>query len=652
MLQRILIQWNIIWKCFIKGFLFFSTVLLLERIVFLILYIDSWKNFSAYAIEVLWLGFRFSIQTTFFMALGLTIATHLFRLFSKQTIVFRSAWVKLTLAITSVLFICRIAFYDNFQSHFNYFLFQGQHENIQSLFQSVGGVKTYLFLLIIGCVFYLISYALWLISERFFNQKTFRLSNLLSLKNTGILGLVLIVIICFLSRYGGSLRSADRIRWENLDRTPSVFLNELILDDYQALIRARKQRNAMIYSSQQYATKEKILEYGLLLKDDQNIGPFQSLDDYLIRKAKGNKIPKPNHIFVIISESYGQWPLFDSYKQWHLADQMKKLIDEPNTVWIRNLLPNGNFTHFALTGIVGGTIGLNEAATYANESYREAFSTGIASNLKPLGYKTQFWYGGPGSWHQVRQYVLAQGFDFFYGSGELGLALDNAWGIDDHRLYSEILQQTQANESVLNVILTTSNHPPFSINLEKEGIDIEKIRQNLPKNIQNDNKLVAKLAHFYYADREMANFIAKMREKHPDSLFIVMGDHSTRLDIEEHLSLFERQSIPLIISGPGVNSELFPPNTVGSQIQVTATLVELIAPKDSLYYSLAPSLTENSLKGVNLDYWITENQIGARQSKIIENYGNNDTGNERNSEWEEAMIAFSWWRQSRGNLLK
>ena len=142
--------------------------------------------------------------------------------------------------------------------------------------------------------------------------------------------------------------------------------------------------------------------------------------------------------------------------------------------------------------------------------------------------------------------------------------------------------------------------------------------------------------------------IKTMKEKYPDSLFIVVGDHGTRTEMESLLTLWERETVALMIYGPGIKKELFPAGNSGNQIQVIPTLMELIAPKGFEYYSLMPSLTENSLQGTSYQYWIINGEIGNRLTGKSEKFPTAGEVGKRNSELDEARISLSWWRLNRG----
>lgn len=653
-MQHLLLWWTKTFQDYLRIILFFTFVFFIDRIVFLFFFSSHWDFPNDPVLESLWLGTRFSLKSAFIPAIGAILLGRVPQFFWQRprlelyTIRY---WIYLCLLVTSFLFIGRFPFYKNYQNNYNSFIFQGEHESILSLIVSVGDGLTWLLLFIGVILSFCTSAFLWRLWEKIpyfqisYHKKSFYYFVIL------FLSIALVTGASLLSRYGGAFRSANKLQWENIAQLPNHFLNELILDEYQALIRARDQQGRMVSDLRNKYTPSEMKKHGQVLAKNFT-SDSNSWDYYLAKQSKGAKIPPPKQIFIILSESYGQWPLTPQYKNWDISNKLRQLTTQSDTYWLHSFLPEGMFTHYGMIALVSGVNPLAQSATYLPESYKEPFSTALAPQMKRLGYQSNFWYGGPGSWLEIANYTKAQGFNSFYGSGELHLALDNAWGIDDKKLFDQILERLSPTEPTVNVILTTSNHPPFSINVSKEGLDLNKFRANFPKEISENKEIVNKLAHFWYADQELGAFIEKASAKYPDSLFFIMGDHSTRIEIEGNFSFYDRISIPLIIKGNGITPALFPEENSGSQLQIIPTMIELIAPKGFEYFSLLPSLTEVSPSASNFDWWLTSNKIGKRENDQQQIYRQVSAEKERDIATEEAIIAFSWWRLNRGKALE
>ena len=79
---------------------------------------------------------------------------------------------------------------------------------------------------------------------------------------------------------------------------------------------------------------------------------------------------------------------------------------------------------------------------------------------------------------------------------------DSAWGVGDKDLFKAIsaYMDQHRGEKILNVIMTTSNHPPYSINVGKEGYDVNKVKGHLPDSIEENDKQLNEMGHIWYAD--------------------------------------------------------------------------------------------------------------------------------------------------------
>ena len=288
---------------------------------------------------------------------------------------------------------------------------------------------------------------------------------------------------------------------------------------------------------------------------------------------------------MIVSESYTNWPLLDKYSDLHIADNMKKIIAEDDTIYTSHMLPSGSSTVGALMTMVTGMANSNLYLTTMPEALANPYITATAPQMKNLGYETSFWYAGPATWENIQEFTLAQGFDNFYSRGNIDPnATGSVWGADDEYLYDAIFKQIDDNKMTFSVILNTSNHSPFNIDLEKEGFDASKVIEGLPDKEKNNQELIKELGHFWYADKMASDFINKVKAKYPDSLFIFVGDHADRYNIDKVPTMYERYSVPLIITGKGIQKDFLPEDMAGSQIDIMPTVIDLIAPEGFTYY--------------------------------------------------------------------
>ncbi|WP_094604160.1 hypothetical protein SPSIL_042950 [Sporomusa silvacetica DSM 10669] len=555
--------------------------------------------------------------------------------------------------LLTVLFHVRIPYYEVFHVAFSPFLFNTFNDDVGALLVTIWHeYHIPLKLLSIFCCWFILSYIL----KKWLQTKTIRMPHLTSLcaKTCFRTSLILcIAVFMIFTRFGGSLTYANSIHWENAAVSKDNFLNEAILDDVQALYRAYSTYNKFKKATNLNINSEQVHNYGALLAGHTIV--TTNVEDYLKREAQGAMIPKPSHIFLIIGESYAEWPLLPEFKDLNIANEVKGIIDKDNAVIVKPFLPAGSGTAIAVNSIVTGLPNLSLYPNYKPESYKGSYATAIGLQMKQLGYKTRFCYAGFGSWQRIKEFTLAQGFDEFFSCSDFKYDAGNAWGSEDKYFLEAITTLCEDNQPSFNVILTSSNHPPYTVDLAKEGFDESIVASGL--NDTSDKELINKLGHFWYSDKQLGNFIKSMQQKYPDSLFVITGDHADRFNIIPNPTMFERYAVPFILYGPGINKNMFTNNVAGSHITIAPTLIELIAPKDFVYYTVGESLTRGNSFGFNDTFWITNENIGEFDSSktemlsVTHRISAPKPDLTQQKQLVDAMQGLSWWRIMKGNQI-
>jgi len=558
------------------------------------------------------------------------------------------------ISILSLLFYARIPYYEQFHIGFNQLLFNTFNDDVNAIFYTL--VEQYnlpIRLLMTAVTAVVLSKLLkvWLRTQTYLLPRFSKWYQNIAFRVTFLVVLYYLVIFI---RFGGSMTYAYNIDWENSGVTKDGFLNEAILDDVQALYRAYTLHERVMSSTGLDMDSARMVEYGTYVAGQQVISSH--IDDFLEKHTQGTIIPKPRHVFLIIGESYANWPLLPQYQDLNIANGVKNIIGQEDADYVSTFLPNGMSTISGVMGIVAGMADANLYLTYLPESYKEPYATAIAPQMKKLGYKTRFWYAGPNSWEKVKDFSLAQGFDDFYGMGDIQSQSGNVWGCDDKYLFKAVESGMDEGNPSFNIILNISNHAPYTVNLQEEGFDEGSVINALPEKLKDDKELIKKLGHFWYADKILTEFIKNTRQEYPDSLFIIVGDHADRLNLDSNPSLYERYGIPFIVYGQGITKQTLPDNVAGSHINVTPTLLELIAPKGFEYYSLGDSLTRGNTIGFNYGFWMTHDYVGKIGSPIEEKIPGKQVTTPPDEELIQQDIdarrAISWWRAKYGKNIE
>ena len=653
-------------KLVVRGllvFFFYLAVLSLCRAVFCYVLAEYLGQSTSWADIQLALasGTRLSVQTSGIMALVTLVPAGL-------TGLVKPAWGHglqkllsgITLLVTDIGFFASFPYYQQFHSRFNQLFFNAVNDDMYALFISF--IQEFnLIPRLIGAI--AMTVILWKLLQYLWGKCDYLIGQVRDAAKSLHYGLqvllaLMLVIIYIWGRlviFGGSLSWENAVDWENAGVTKDEFLNEVILDDYQALYRGYRMNSRMLACNGLNFTAEQIKQLAAQLSGKP--ADSDNLDVYLQREAQGAQIAKPKHIFVIVSESYANWPLLPQYEKLHIADGMKGVIAAADSDYCPAMLPNGSSTVSAVTGIVTGLADANLYLTTMPESFKEPYPTAIAPQMEKLGYATSFWYAGPATWERVGAFTTAQGFQHFYSRGDMPEnAAGSVWGCDDEYLYEAVLQGVPQEQDTFSVVLNVSNHSPYTIDLEAKGFPEETVRSALPEELQNDAGLLKELGHYWYADKEMAEFITKIKAKYADALIVVVGDHGDRYNLEKMPGLYERYTVPFIITGNGVHKGLLLPDSAGSQIDIGPTLLELIAPKGFKYMSIGSSLSRNNRMGINYGFYITRDFIGESYNdppkmQAIPSGTGKAVDMQQLQNYMDAVHSISWWRPKYGPVL-
>ena len=601
----------------LRLFLFVLILLEIYRglfIVFMSGYMSE-DSGAAQIVSAMFNGLRLSLKTAGAVTLLSFVAVTIVGLRSRLRLIIGIV----ASLIFSLLFMLRFPYYRAFQSTFGLEVVQGFNDDLWSIivtmFQEYGIAWRFLIAVILTllCIAAL---------SRLLLIKTFPLPVLDDKKKLAGFSAGLVVAIFLFGlfvRFGGSFTYGGGINWENAGVTADNFLNECILDDAQALYRARAMAKRMEAGEISGVDADNILASAQIVAVNKTLTE-RNLAPYLERKAKGEHIPKPKHIFIILGETFMQWPMLGKYDELLLAEGIKSLIAEENCYYSRNFMPNGDFTSTAITGLVTGLPDVNIKVNYQSRTYEKLYITSMAPAFKELGYAVDFWYGGMPSWDSIAKMSLAQGFNNFYGCPDFNAEKQTTWGTKDENLFNALLAHLEAEPPTVHLIMTTTNHPPYNLDLAAEGYHTDAVIEALKKlpNVEDVNQLAIELGHYWYMDEVITNFIRATREKYPESLFVVTGDHAVRCDPSTHPTIFEHQSVPFVLYGAGITKEILPPDAVGDHISIVPTIIELIAPKDFAYYSIAPSLFDSDGVGFNNSAYITTKVAGEIDSDVVE----------------------------------
>jgi len=162
--------------------------------------------------------------------------------------------------------------------------------------------------------------------------------------------------------------------------------------------------------------------------------------------------------------------------------------------------------------------------------------------MRSLGYQTSFLYGGYGYFDNMNYFFGSNGFDTIDRRSIPNVRFENIWGVSDEDLFDRSLDYLDslhaAGQPFFSIIMTTSNHKPFTFRsgLESIGIPAEG---------------GGRAAGVRYADFALGQFLQKAaaRAWFDDTIFVVAADHGARVYGAEQIPL-KTYEIPLMMYAP------------------------------------------------------------------------------------------------------
>lgn len=562
----------------------------LFRLAFVIIYRAELLDNLAVSefLKSFYMGFRFDSQIAAYFILIPFLITPICAYYNRIQIAVKTRKILQIIFVVSATIMCLVTlnYYREYNDQFNHFLFLALYDDMTAVFQTI--ITD--FNPIVNLVSISIIISLGIVVLKHFETKTTLYKGLSRItKRPAKIILILLAVFLMVSCLRASFSTLP-IRRYYASITLDPFLNKTIVNPFRQLT----------YAIEDFNSKNRIDSHNPFLPIGQIIDTLNTerISDVLRKKSQGPVISKPKQIFLVVMESFDAWPLMDRYQHLNLAPQLRAIQDKG--LRFDNFLPASNSTMNSFvtvtTGIPYSGVSLgNIGAT------DPTYSTSIFKQFKALGYKVNFFTGGYLSWQNIGNFTTNQGADAIYG-GPNTLKPCDFWGTSDENIFEFILETLDSEENSLNVILTTSYHPPYQMDIKAEGFPYASIEdfKDVAQDLYKDGMRHIELGHLWYSDKALGNFVKKAELQFPTALFAFTGDHFGRRFINSNPTLYEKSSVPFIL----YNSEIKPEinHRPGSHIDILPTLIELVAPKDFEYYSFGTSLFDSKEENLGIGF--------------------------------------------------
>lgn len=589
----------------------FALIMTIYRAIFTFYY-SSWSDLSQYLgdlIHAFVLGARYDcaviayinfLPTLFFAIFWFIGSQKLFIKFVKSL----KYYFMLLFGFVITLLCIDFGFYSYFQNHMNILMFGIFEDDTQALFSTLA--ENYpLFLVAIG--FILIFVFVYFLTKRVLEKNLFGFYF-----NKTKIYLKIIAVLCFLAVNFIVARGSFGIfplGVDNAEISANTFINKVAINGIytlQAAMEARSKEEDRDYIKQMGYSKNNMAQaFADFLDIDVSEIDESSPENSLSKTTKYDKNIeeiKPNVIFIMM-ESFGtDLMLHYNSPQFNVLGELKKHIDED--IIFYKFIPANMGTIGSLESAITNIarLPLSHFLCQSKYAYNKYFYTGPMP-YKNSGYETVFMYGGNTGWRNCTSYMPNVGFDKVIGEGSMPKEYErNQWGVFDEYLFDYIFKYLDENENRKFIyVMTTSNHPPYSLPNNYEKIYPLEITEKLQKDITGDMTIAnMRFAVYQYSCQKVGEFLTKLKNsKYADNTIVaITGDHNFWSTFNYSAEkVLDKMSVPFY---------LYIPKKIKPNKKVDTTVV-------GSHTDILPTLYNLSLSNTN--YWATGTDLLSEQAQ-------------------------------------
>ena len=580
-----------------------------------------WKSVLGALRYGFWWGMDFDAYVFLVPLVLVTIPALWFDTYHQYEDMVRLIGLTIYSCVVYAAFAGKMIFYKHFHDTYNYMVHYGKHAEKHNLidvfFNQDRGA-----LVLVG--FIPVAIISWFVGHALLSLPSIPYPVIDSTWMTVVWNILLVIVSVigfYWFRYGGTLSHDDKPEWDTIPTIvkEDLFFARATVPDLCALETVYKHPLRSEYT----VSEEDINHAVSRVVPSEYKENWHELDNPLYafkRIAKGPKITKPKHIFFIVGESIPQWSLDETHKSLSICPGLWNFKEQSHTVQIPNFLPAGNVSRPSIVSLMSGIYDAGLEINERESFWKGAFPTSFAHQMKQLGYRTIYWYGGNASYGNFNHFGKAQGFDKVESASIFcGPDAPKTWvGVYDHVFLENIEQQIKSiDEPTFHFIYTTSNHGPYKMEDSLLDYDPEKVMPDVGEDLRSNKTRNKELATYRYSDKATFNFVKSMKYAYPDSLFVVTGDHSNLFGSLNNTSLIHRDytlrdtfCTVCLLQHPELEDNMIVTKK-GTHMSIMPTIIEAIAPKGFEYYSITPSLFEEQPETLVTPYqWMTDTMMG------------------------------------------
>ena len=261
----------------------------------------------------------------------------------------------------------------------------------------------------------------------------------------------------------------------------------------------------------------------------------------VIRPQTTGPMNKKNVVILILESFSASYSGYLTEIQGERREGYMPFLDSlmQESLVFRHSFANGRLSIDALPSVMCGIPALVESFTltpYANNDVR-----GLARELGECGYSSAFYHGAQRNSLALAGFAHKAGFQQEFSRESYGneADFDGTWGIWDEPFLQYFKDGIgKLPEPFLATVFTLSSHHPFAVPEQYEGV-FEPGTMPIHRCIR-------------YSDYAIRRFFEEARKQpwYENTLFVITGDHTSRTDAPEYLTLNGVFTIPILFYTP------------------------------------------------------------------------------------------------------
>ena len=341
---------------------------------------------------------------------------------------------------------------------------------------------------------------------------------------------------------------------------------------------------------------------------------------------------KPLHVIVLLEESLGA-EFVGAYSQRPgLTPNMDRIANE-SLVFTRTYA-SGTRTVRGMEAVTASFPPVPPESIVKRANNEGLFNWSTV--MKQNGYTPTFIYGGYGTFDNMNHFFGNNGYKVVDRTDMPTPNFANIWGVSDEDLFRDAFgvfdEQHQKGERIFSVVMTTSNHKPFTFPPGVPGVKPEGGGRE---------------AGVRYSDYAVGWFIDELKKKpyFENTMVVIVADHGARAYGRASIPL-PTYEIPFMVYSP---KHIAPRRFDGltSQLDVAPTVLGLLnISYDSLFFGkdtlLGDAHSRVAVLNQNRDIALLHNeklaQLGFRKTRSMVSYDQTTRMMARLPEDEEALL--------------